>query len=178
MNICAVFRICSFIDQIDGLEYALGSLTEKERKAIRLRFEEHYTLAKIGEYFQRSDSRIGQVIGKGLRKLRNPVRVKYYRDGYAATMDARTELKRKIAAALENGGGSYEWAEGIEIYELELSPGTTFNLVTGGVDNLAKLLTAMNHPEKLLALKNFGENRLSELNRGLRNYAEGKRTPV
>ena len=93
-------------------------------------------------------------------------------------MEARTELKRKIAAALESGDGSYEWAEGIEIYELELSPGTTFNLVTGGVDNLAKLLTAINHPENPLALKNFSESRLSELNRDLRNYAEDKRTPV
>ena len=161
-------------DQIAGLEYALGSLTDKERKAIRLRFEEHYTLAKIGECFQRSDSRIGQVIGKALRKLRQPVKVKYYRDGYAATMEARTKLKRKIAAALENGDGSYEWAEGIRIYELELSSGTTFNLVTGGVDNLAKLLTAINHPENPLALKNFSESHLSELKRELRNYAEDK----
>ena len=150
-------------DQMRGLEYALGTLKEKERKALELRFERHLTLKKTADYFQRSSTRIGQVMSIGIRKLRHPGRSKYYRYGYAAILEMRKLIAQNLAAALESEDASLEWAEKIKIDALDISFGIADCLINGGYDSLAKLLAGMRHPEELLKIERFDKMSLFEL---------------
>ena len=159
-------------DQMRGLEFALGTLKEKERKAIELRFERHLTLKKTAEYFQRSSTRIGQVMSIGIRKLRHPSRLRYYRYGYAAILEMRKLIAQNLAAALESEDASLEWAENINIDALDISIGIADCLIEGGYDNLAKLLAAMRHPEELLKIKRFDKMSLFELAHQLKKCGE------
>ena len=59
----------------------LGSLTERERKILELRFGlvDGYarTLEEIGKQFKVTRERIRQIEAKGLRKLRHPTRIRH-----------------------------------------------------------------------------------------------------
>jgi RNA polymerase primary sigma factor len=63
------------------LQDVLGSLTERERKILELRFGlvDGYarTLEEIGKQFKVTRERIRQIEAKGLRKLRHPTRIRH-----------------------------------------------------------------------------------------------------
>jgi RNA polymerase primary sigma factor len=67
----AAFRLLQ-----DQLEEALGSLTERERVVLKLRFGlidgRPHTLEEVGKEFQVTRERIRQIESKALRKLRHP----------------------------------------------------------------------------------------------------------
>ena len=54
------------------VDVALGCLTSREAKVLRLRFYEDMTLAAIGEQFGVQKERVRQIEAKALRKLRRP----------------------------------------------------------------------------------------------------------
>lgn len=54
------------------VDEALGCLTSREAKVLRLRFYEDMTLAAIGEQFGVQKERVRQIEAKALRKLRHP----------------------------------------------------------------------------------------------------------
>jgi RNA polymerase primary sigma factor len=60
------------------VERALGTLSEKEREILRLRFgigkESEHTLEEVGQRFSVTRERIRQIEAKALRKLRHPLR--------------------------------------------------------------------------------------------------------
>ncbi len=60
------------------VERALGTLSEKEREILRLRFgigkEGEHTLEEVGQRFSVTRERIRQIEAKALRKLRHPLR--------------------------------------------------------------------------------------------------------
>ncbi|MBR0382485.1 MAG: RNA polymerase sigma factor RpoD [Eubacterium sp.] len=68
----------------EELESAMDSLTERERKVIRLRFGlddgKTRTLEEVGKEFDVTRERIRQIEAKALRKLRHPSRSKKLRD--------------------------------------------------------------------------------------------------
>lgn len=64
------------------LEEVLADLTPKERAIIKMNFGidgPQMSLEAIGEVYDLSGSRINQIVGKALRKLRHPVRAGYLR---------------------------------------------------------------------------------------------------
>ncbi len=70
----------------------LGSLTERERKILELRFGlvDGYarTLEEIGKQFKVTRERIRQIEAKGLRKLRHPTRIRHLQ-GFLETEEVR-----------------------------------------------------------------------------------------
>lgn len=71
-------------DQIAGLEYILSQLKKREKEMILLRYLEGKTYPEIANIYERSRSRIDQIMKKALRKLRHPSRVVYIINGYEA----------------------------------------------------------------------------------------------
>jgi RNA polymerase primary sigma factor len=65
----------------EKLDMVLGSLTERERKIIEMRFGlndgEDHTLEEIGKIYNVTRERIRQIEAKGLRKLRHPTRLRH-----------------------------------------------------------------------------------------------------
>ena len=64
----------------ENLEEALGSLTERESKVLRMRFgldgSKPLTLEEVGKVFGVTRERIRQIESKALRKSRHPSKIK------------------------------------------------------------------------------------------------------
>ena len=88
-------------DQMAGLEYALNMLKEREKQIVLEYFKEGQSCTRIGETISRSGSRVNQILAKALRKLRNPARLKYYRDGLDATKEKEKQRSVFVAEQLE-----------------------------------------------------------------------------
>ena len=63
-------------DEMNGLNAALSSLSEKEQEVLHCYYEEEKTLEEIGKVFGVGRERIRQIVAKGLRKLRHPSRAR------------------------------------------------------------------------------------------------------
>lgn len=71
--------ICDAIRVVDQAFSALGMLTPREAKVLRMRFgidlpAQRHTLAEVGKQFDVTRERIRQIEAKALRKLRHPNR--------------------------------------------------------------------------------------------------------
>ena len=68
----------------EQLEDVLETLTEREKRVLRLRFGLNdgraRTLEEVGQFFGVTRERIRQIEAKALRKLRHPTRSKKLRD--------------------------------------------------------------------------------------------------
>ncbi|MGK5091493.1 RNA polymerase sigma factor RpoD [Deltaproteobacteria bacterium TL4] len=66
--------------------HALGTLTPREEKVVRMRFgideNRDHTLEEVGQDFDVTRERIRQIEAKALQKLRHPIRSKYLRSFY------------------------------------------------------------------------------------------------
>ena len=67
-------------DQMKGLEYVLGQLTEREQIVLEYRYVKGMSYLEIGAAFELTGSRIQQIINRALRKLRHPARTAYIRE--------------------------------------------------------------------------------------------------
>lgn len=70
-------------DQVEGIEYAVETLTDRERDCILRYYRDGATQDGIAKEHGVTRERIRQVIGRAIRRLRNPVRAKYIKQGYA-----------------------------------------------------------------------------------------------
>ena len=71
-------------DRIKGVEYALGTLTERQQMILKKRYADKMTLVKLANEIGMTESRISAIEHKAIRDLRCPSRLKYIVDGYAA----------------------------------------------------------------------------------------------
>lgn len=62
-------------DQLDAFDYVMSTLTEREVEAIKLYYEQGFTLEETGAFFNLSRERARQIIARGIRKLRHPTRL-------------------------------------------------------------------------------------------------------
>ena len=81
-------------DHAAGLEKVLETLTDRERKVIRLRFEQGLNLEETGKEFNVTRERIRQVEAKAIRKMRHPSRSKLILHGVAGAAEL-SELRVK-----------------------------------------------------------------------------------
>lgn len=86
-------------DQVKGIEYALETLTERERDCILRYYRDSATLDGVAKEQGVTQERIRQIIAKAIRKLRNPVLAKYIKRGYAI---ASGEVAQQARAAYQS----------------------------------------------------------------------------
>ena len=157
-------------DQLEGLEYALDLLKEKEKTAVILRYREHKTFKETGEHFSLSTERTRQIIRKSILKLRHPNRMTYYRDGYLGTQRKREERKRRIRESAEKNG-LMETLNGVDIRECELSVRAFNCLHRAGMETLGQVVERMNRdPWEILRIRNLGIKCLEEVVNKLEEY--------
>lgn len=93
-------------DQLDGLEYVLGELSEREQTALKYCYAENKTLAEAGRLMQVTPSRVRQIRDHALRCLRHPKRMMYIKDGLAAVR--AKEEAAKLAAEEDEKRAAWE----------------------------------------------------------------------
>lgn len=131
-------------DRMLGLEYALSTLSDNERKVIMCRFQKSMTLKSTGETMNLSTERIRQIEAKALRKLRHPLLVLYITKGYVNIEKIRSTAKRKP----------------LYVEELNLSNRCKIALRRHRIDTIDKLMEIVEPDEggfcKLMELRGIG----------------------
>lgn len=86
-------------DQMDGLNYAIESLSDREKYCVKAYFLEEKSMKDIACNYDVTYERVRQIIHKALRKLRSPDRFKYIRYGFEGywivDQTRKEELRRK-----------------------------------------------------------------------------------
>ena len=86
-------------DQFAGLNYAIESLSDREKYCVKEYFLEEKSMKDIACHYDVTYERIRQIIHKALRKLRSPDRFKYVRYGFEGywivDQTRKEELRRK-----------------------------------------------------------------------------------
>ena len=158
-------------DQMEGLAYVMGMLKEKEQTVIRLRYEQHQTLKATGEPLGVSGNRVRQVAALAVRKLTNPSRLCYFRDGYQGTLDAQERLREETRQALKSGD-RMRILGAMHIYDALLSVRSTNCLVRAGYKTLGDVVKAMEEdPVSITQVRNLGRNSLREVVEKLEEYS-------
>lgn len=89
-------------DRLKGLEYAIGTLPQREQELVKLRYKDRLTLQKCGANFGFSKSRAQQLLARIIRKLGYSGRSVYIRDGFEkADLEGKIECARTIRTLLE-----------------------------------------------------------------------------
>ena len=157
-------------DQIEGLRYVMEDLKESERAALKLRYEEHYTLKAVGDTFSLSGSRIQQIIAKALRKLRHPTRSVYIIQGYIG-YQPMIEKKKAELAKLSCQEERIKELKKIFVTDIGLSVRSTNCLTRSGLHTLGDVAELIQkEPLQLANVRNLGRMSLLEVVEKLEEY--------
>lgn len=151
-------------DQMKGLEYVLGQLTEREQMVLEYRYVKGMSYSEIGVAFELTGSRIQQIINRALRKLRHPARMAYILEGYD-THEA--SILEQVRRAMEKKEGRLPVAgdrildQDIEILQLSIRP---YNcLKRHGTDTIHELLRMMLKEDWHKECRNLGRKGAKEI---------------
>ncbi|MDD3206782.1 MAG: sigma-70 family RNA polymerase sigma factor [Lachnospiraceae bacterium] len=151
-------------DQMKGLEYVLGQLTEREQTVLEYRYIKGMSYSEIGAAFELTGSRIQQIINRALRKLRHPARTAYIREGFAAHEASILEHVRMVMEKKEwrlLAAGDKILDQDIEILQLSIRP---YNcLKRHGIDTLHELLRMMLKEDWHKECRNLGRKGAKEI---------------
>ena len=157
-------------DQMEGLRYAMEDLKEKERVALKLRYEEHRTLNAVGDVFSITGNRIRQIIAKALRKLRHPTRSNYITYGYTGYQTMVEQKKRELAGLSSQEERSKELKK-IFVTDVSFSVRTMNCLTRSGLHTLGETADVMRKdPMQLAKVRNLGKKSLLEVVEKLEEY--------
>ena len=149
------------------VERVLASLTLREETVLRLRC--HRTLASVGEYFLVTRVRIAQIEAKAWRKLRHPVRVKYFRS--ACDPDLVRMPDYGLFGGMPDGlVGWHDWHAGnlwLPIALITLSIRAHNAVRVKGVRHVWELVRLSRR--ELLLMKNVGPKTVEEIEEELGN---------
>lgn len=104
-----------------SLEYALNTLTDRERDAMEYKYKYEMTLSQIGEIFEITRSRVGQIIAKASRKLLHPTRMKLVMSGVEVYLDYKRVLNKPVEDKEEEQGVAPSDVRDTELESLSLS---------------------------------------------------------
>ena len=142
-------------DQRAGLDYAITTLKGNEQRIIKLRYENGGTYAAVGKELSISGTRVQQLCGRAIRKLRHPSRFVFIRDGLAFTTRTREDRIRSL---------SDEELDALPVNELNLSTRVTTCLTKSGYDTLGSVRAMLiESPDSLLKIRYFGPTSAKEL---------------
>ncbi len=145
-------------DTIDGLNHALGTLPERLREIVRLRFEEKQTYSKIGTAIGVTPERIRYLVYDAARRLRQPpvlFYICYGKQGYEKIrLQIAEEKKKKVPSVMD-----------IPIKDLDLSVRAENRLIATGCKSVADIVALKG--EEIVTIKNLGKTSLQEIARKL-----------
>jgi len=151
-------------DQVKGLEYVLGQLKKRETEIVLLRYRDEKTLQEIGEIYNRSNTRIAQIIRKALCKLRHPTRLIYIVEGYDAYCNRmkREQEGFKLIYSEDNEEHRKEILQ-LPIENLQLTIRSYNALKRAGIGTLADLVERSKDVEAFVRIRNFGKASIVEV---------------
>lgn len=168
---------------------SLETLTEREQKVIRLRFQSGLTYEQAGKHFNVTRERIRQVEAKAIRKLRHPRHWKHWKKD---TMDKmfevaedrdrlrleNMELKSRLTKIMDAMGmkeeqkqrvmDTKEKAPDVSLDELELSVRSYNCLKRAGITKLSDFEGWTT--ERLMKVRNLGRKSMEEVLYKLREH--------
>lgn len=172
---------------LQGIRFAISTLTEREEDVIKLRFKEGLTLRETGQKQNVTQERVRQIEAKAIRKLRHPTRKKLM---IAAPLSELYELQEKynllsrehelLVKAMELIQGKVTTPQSIEkmanaavwmqteLEDLDLSV-RTYNCLKRANKNTLRDLVEM-RPGDLQKVRNLGRKSFDEVVNTLKRY--------
>jgi predicted DNA-binding protein YlxM (UPF0122 family) len=161
-------------DRAEGLRQALEKLNVAEREVIRLRYEDHETIAEIAEKFQVSADKIRLVHDRAVRKLKKPEAKQLYTEGFVRSLireEAEKEQKVRSFLDMHCSNEDKETILHMSVYDLGLSAGITNALIRTGINTVEDILLLMaEEPKRLKRIRNLGEKGRHDLLEKLEEY--------
>lgn len=174
-------------DQMRGLEYAIGTLTERERNSLLESYSNGATIEQIAAIYNVTRSRIQQIMQKGIRKLRHPSRARYITKGYFVASGELfekaferwlPEIERAKEAAEQKISEYEAMAKGVEVKPVNGNRGMHIDdmflsvrayncLRRAGYDTVDKILAAEGW--QMRTIRNLGQKSLDEIYKKLRD---------
>lgn len=167
-----------------GLECILTTLSPREQEILRLRYREKKIRADIGEEFCITQSRVRQIEGKALKKLRQPSRFQFIRLGLMGYIRhiRKEEFKSGYDKGYDKGykNGMEDAAKGktfkgvsaettaIDINDLELSVRAYNSLLRMGCRTIGDCMLLKE--DQILNMKNLGRITRDEIACALHKY--------
>lgn len=178
-------------DVRETMEKAVGTLTEREERIVRLIYEECLNKEEVAEVIGRTPERVRQIMAKAMRKLKHPSRHGYivFGDGYyckkrgaydevykSKIIEARTHEIAKLDLVIENKKkkiiDSNSTPRGFfgndEITELDLSVRSFNCLWRAGIHTIEDLCGLTE--EQLFHIKNLGRKSFDEILDKMKSY--------
>lgn len=171
-------------DHLDALDYAMNTLSERERKAVLLYYRRGMNLEDVSREFNVTRERIRQIIFKAIKRMRHPSHISALRIGLVVAQDTETArarlreletqidgLERKLAehkAAVNELSTicatvpSAATGSDTSVFDLGLSVRATNCLWRAGYDTLGKVIGAA-EAGHLKDVRNLGMKSLEEI---------------
>lgn len=151
------------VDQVKGLRYAVSQMKDRDSMILLCRYEDKMTYKEIGERFSISGERVQQLVAKGLRKLRHPMRYSYIVWGYDAYNQMLAEKRRQVARLkkeeIEKSGTDILQTD---LAALQLSIRTWNILNRIGIHTIGELISVLKEGQEALRVR-MGRRCFSEM---------------
>ena len=151
------------MDQMKGLQYAVSQMKVRDSMILLCRYEDKMTYKEIGERFSISGERVQQLVAKGLRKLRHPMRYSYIVWGYDAYNQMLAEKRKQVARLkkedIEKSGDDILQ---IDLAALQLSIKTWNILNRIGIHTIGELINVLEKGQEELQIR-MGKRCFSEM---------------
>ena len=142
------------VDQVKGLRYAVSQMKDRDSMILLCRYEDKMTYKEIGERFSISGERAQQLVAKGLRKLRHPMRYSYIVWGYDTYNQMLAEKRKQVARLkkedIEKSGDDILQ---IDLAALQLSIKTWNILKRIGIHTIGELINVLEKGQEELQIR-------------------------
>lgn len=150
-------------DQIKGLLYAISQMKRRDSIILLCRYEDKMTYREIGERFSITSERVLQLVAKGLRKLRHPIRYSYIIWGYETYTQMLSERRMQLAALkreeIEKSSSDILQTD-VSVLQLTIR---TWNILNrNGIHTVGELISILVEDKEGLGIR-IGRNSLSEV---------------
>ena len=156
-------------DQEKGLEFAISQLKAREQIVINERFIEHKSLKGVGEAIGVGQERARQIVSLCLRKLRHPLKMRYYKEGLSKIEEREARIDDAIKAAsvgldeTERRNLLGDLAD-VSVAELRMSLRAANILRKHGGETIEKMLTLVyDRPKVFVRISNLGQKTAGEI---------------
>lgn len=147
-------------DQVAGLEYTIGQLSEIEKAVLKKRFIDKRSYEEIGETVGLTKERVHQILIKVRAKLESEHNINYIVNGLNGENKRRANIR---VHGIANGS-----TDPVEI--LNLSVRELNCLRKGKIGTITELVNACIHDEDLIKIRGLGRTGIANIEKQLQLY--------